>query len=315
MVWLVTGRARNAPRVNTIASQSLVAARVGLAVAALATAVWAVALATVPGGIYLALSLVGAVALVVAAAGVLLGQRLVPALSRTALALMIAGGLILPTAYSIQTALTAHTGSIVTAGPATSGLAGSSSGGGVGVRGGQGGPGTGTGQQGAPGQAGTTQQGGTGQTGTTQQGTPPAIGTGTVPVGGTAGGTGGMGGLIEGATVSSDMVTLLSTNADSYTWVAATSGAQNAASYQLATQDPVMAIGGFNASDPSPTLDQFKAYVTQGSIHYYIAANGSGGGSPTGGSSTSTEIASWVSENFTAQTVGGVTVYDLTQGK
>src|SRR5664280_2904548 len=103
------------------AKRSSLVARIGLAVAALATAVWTVALATVPGGIYLGLSLGGAVALVIGAAGILLGKRLIPALSRTALGLLIAGGLITPTAYSIQTALTAHTGSIVTAGPASSG--------------------------------------------------------------------------------------------------------------------------------------------------------------------------------------------------
>src|SRR5674476_1123815 len=73
-----------------------------------------------------------------------------------ALAPVIAGGLISPTAYSIQTALTAHTGSIVTARPASSGLAGNSSGrGSMGGAPGQGGTRTGTiPQGGAPG--GTT---------------------------------------------------------------------------------------------------------------------------------------------------------------
>ena len=285
------------------AKRSSLVARIGLAVAALATAVWTVALATVPGGVYLALSLGGAVALVVGAAGILWGKRLVPALSRTALGLLIAGGLVTPTAYSIQTALTAHTGSIVTAGPASSGLGGNSFGpGGMGGPPGQGAPG-----QGGP-PAGTIPQGGApgGTTGTAQQGTAPT---------GNAGG--GMGGPISGASVSSDMVMLLSSNASSYTWVAATTGAQNSASYQLATDYPVMAIGGFSGSDPSPTLDQFKALVAQGKIHYYIAAGSMGGmgGGMSGGSNVSSEISTWVSASFSAQTVGSVTVYDLTQGK
>ncbi len=285
------------------AKRSSLVARVGLAVAAVATAAWTVALATVPGGIYLALSLVGAVALVIAAAGFLLGKRLIPALSRTALGLFIAGGLITPTAYSIQTALTAHTGSIVTAGPASSGLAGNSSGrGGMGGAPGQGGTRTGTFPQGgAPGQVGAP-GGTTGTTGTAQQGTAPT---------GNAGG--GMGGLINGTSVSSDMIALLSSNASSYTWVAATTGAQNSASYQLATGYSVMPIGGFNGSDPSPTLDAFKALVAQGKIHYYIAAGSMG--TQSGGSNVSSEIATWVSSTFTAQTSGSVTVYDLTTGK
>jgi len=276
------------------AKRSSLVARIGLAVAALATAVWTVALATVPGGTYLALSLGGAVALVIGAAGVLLGKRLIPALSRTALGLMIAGGLITPTAYSIQTALTAHTGSIVTAGPASSGLAGNSSG-----RGGMGG---------APGQGGTRT--GTIPQGAAPGGTPGTAQQGTAPTGNNAG---GMGGLINGASVSSDMVTLLSSNASSYTWAAAATGAQNSASYQLATGYPVMAIGGFNGSDPSPTLEAFKALVAQGKIHYYIAAGSMG--NQSAGSNVSSEIATWVSASFTAQTSRSVTVYDLTQGK
>ena len=32
------------------------------------------------------------------------------------------------------------------------------------------------------------------------------------------------------------------------------------------------------------------------------------------GGSTSSEIATWVSENFTAKTVDGVTIYDLSDG-
>ena len=273
------------------AKRSSLVARIGLAVAALATAAWTVALATVPGGIYLALSLGGAVALTLAAAGFLLGKRLIPALSRTALGLFIAGGLITTTAYSIQTAMTAHSGSIVTAGPATSGFGGSSNSRG-GFGGGPGGPG--------------------GQTGT-RTGIPPQ-GTGTQ--GGPAPTAGGsaMGGLISGTNVSTDMITLLSANASSYTWVAAATGAQNSASYQLATGYPVMAIGGFNGSDPSPTLEAFKALVAQGKIHYYISSGTSGAGQG-GGSNVSSEIATWVSSTYTAQTSGSVTVYDLTTAK
>jgi hypothetical protein len=78
-----------------------------------------------------------------------------------------------------------------------------------------------------------------------------------------------------------------------------------------------MAIGGFNGSDPSPTLDQFKQYVADGKIHYSIGSGGSGGGRGGGmnaGGCTSTEISSWIAENFTAQTVDGVTIYDLSGG-
>jgi hypothetical protein len=104
------------------------------------------------------------------------------------------------------------------------------------------------------------------------------------------------------------LVTALRANASAYTWVAASVGANNAAGYQLAADLPVMAIGGFNGSDPTPTLAAFQALVAAGKVHYFI-----GGGGPGGGSSTSSAIANWVAANYTATTVGGTTVYDLTQ--
>ena len=122
------------------------------------------------------------------------------------------------------------------------------------------------------------------------------------------GGNGGIGGLLNGSTPSDELVALLDTGAGQFTWVAATIGANQAAGYQLATGDPVMAIGGFNGTDPWPTLAQFQQYVSEGKIHYFI---GGGQGGPGGGSSTSSEISSWVTSNFTATTVGGVTLYDL----
>jgi 4-amino-4-deoxy-L-arabinose transferase-like glycosyltransferase len=104
---------------------------------------------------------------------------------------------------------------------------------------------------------------------------------------------------------------LLLKNAGSYTWVAATVGAINASSYQLATEKSVMPIGGFSGSDPSPTLAQFKARVAAGKIHYFIG--GAGMGQPSGESNVSAQISAWVKATFTAQTVDGTTVYDLTQ--
>jgi hypothetical protein len=121
-----------------------------------------------------------------------------------------------------------------------------------------------------------------------------------------------MGGLLGAQSVSSATAAALEQNASSYTWAAAAVGANNAAGFQLATQLPVMPIGGFNGSDPSPTLAQFQAYVAAGTIHWFIGG-GTGMGGSQGGSNTSSSIASWVASNFTAQTIGGVTMYDLTQ--
>jgi 4-amino-4-deoxy-L-arabinose transferase-like glycosyltransferase len=125
-------------------------------------------------------------------------------------------------------------------------------------------------------------------------------------------GGGGMGGLLDASSPSTAVVTALSQDAQSFTWVAAAVGSQTAAGLQLGTQLPVMAIGGFNGSDPSPTLAQFQQYVANGQIHYF-ASGGRGFGNQNGGSSSSSEIASWVEQNFTAVTLDGSTFYDLTQ--
>jgi hypothetical protein len=126
------------------------------------------------------------------------------------------------------------------------------------------------------------------------------------------GGPGGaVGGLLNGATVGAEARKLLETDAGAYTWAAAAIGAQNAASYQLATGEPVMAIGGFNGTDPSPTLAQFKGYVAAGKIHYFIAGGGMGGGD----AGTSSQISTWVQANFKQVTAGSTTFYDLKQAK
>ena len=128
-------------------------------------------------------------------------------------------------------------------------------------------------------------------------------------------GPGGAGGILGSPTPSAELTALLEQDSGSYTWVAAAVGSNNAAGYQLATGEPVMAVGGFNGTDPAPTLAQFQALAAAGEIHYFVgggtAMGGRGASTDTGGSDDATRIAQWVQENFAATTVGGTTVYDL----
>ena len=131
-------------------------------------------------------------------------------------------------------------------------------------------------------------------------------------------GAGGAGGLLTGSTPTAEVTQLLQGDADSYTWVAATVGSNSASGYQIATGDPVMSIGGFNGTDPAPTLAQFQAYVASGQIHYFIGGGRGFGGGLFGrrsAGSTSGQITSWVERNFTAQSIGGITIYDLSSGR
>jgi 4-amino-4-deoxy-L-arabinose transferase-like glycosyltransferase len=258
--------------------------------------------------------LVGGIA---AAVGVLASTRLTARVAAVSAGVALGAVLAGPAAYAVQTASQPHTGSIPSAGPAVQGGFGGPGGGPGG-----GGPGGGgfRGQRGGgfpgggfPGGGFGGFPGGLAPGGTTQGGTTPGGTQGTAPGGAPQGRRGGMGGLLNAATVSAEMKALLEENGSSYTWVAAAVGSQSASGYQLATGLPVMPIGGFNGSDPSPTLAQFQEYVRQGKIHYFIGGGGFGGGrgGQNGGSNSSSQIAQWVADNFTAQTVGGVTVYDL----
>ena len=132
------------------------------------------------------------------------------------------------------------------------------------------------------------------------------------PGGGQAQGGRTGGGLLDSPDVSSELAQTLNENASDFTWVAAGIGSQTAAGYQLSTGNPVMPVGGFNGSDPSPTLEQFQQYVAQGQIHWFIAGSSGGPGGMGPGGQASSDISEWVSENFQATTVDGVTLYDLT---
>ncbi|MFI6470413.1 ArnT family glycosyltransferase [Streptomyces sp. NPDC050516] len=248
-----------------------------------------------------------------------LNRRAALGVAGVGLAASLAG----PAAYSVSTLNTGHTGSIVTAGPAGASMGGPGGGGGRmrfggganggrtgGQNGGQNGGWPGRGASQGQGQGQGMPGGGMGQA-PTAPGQPGQPGGGTGERGGMRGMGGGMGGLLDGAKVSAEAEALLEKDAGRYTWAAAAIGSQNAASYQLATEKPVMAIGGFNGSDPSPTLAQFKKYVADGKIHYFISSGGGmmgGAGGRAGGSA----ISSWVESSFKKVTVGTATFYDLT---
>jgi 4-amino-4-deoxy-L-arabinose transferase-like glycosyltransferase len=280
-------------------------------------------------------------------------RRKAPLLAWAPLSLALVAGLGGPLAYTVDTVRTAHTGSIPSAGPTAAGAFGGPGGGapggrapGGGTAGGFGGPaggtgtgGTGTGTggtAGGPGSGTGGTAGGPGSTGTRPGGSAGAAGSGAAPgaagglSGGTAGGTGSragapatgtgadggagvaMGGLSGSTQVSSALIKLLEQDASRYRWIAATEGTQSGAPIELATGgDPVLAIGGFNGTDPAPTLAEFEAMVANHEIHYYVGQ----GSSSFGGGRGSSAIASWVAAHFTSQTVGGVTVYNLTEAK
>ena len=77
---------------------------------------------------------------------------------------------------------------------------------------------------------------------------------------------------------------------------------------------------GRSAASPAATRRRpwrsSRQYVADGEISYFIAGGGGGGGGgrrrPRRSTGSGSEIQAWVEANFTATTVGGTTVYDLT---
>ncbi|WP_102926726.1 glycosyltransferase family 39 protein [Streptomyces noursei] len=296
----------------------------------------------------LVLGLLAALGLLLSAGADARVRRRAGVVAGVAAGLGVATALAGPLAYTLDTINTPKGGSIITAGPAVQG--GRGFGGGPGRMFGRGGgkgavPGGTTGGRGS---AGRGFPGGQGFPGAGPMGGWPGQPGGGGERAGRMRGAGGMGGLLDGASVSDRAKRLVERNADHYTWAAAAIGSQNAASYQLATQKPVMAIGGFNGSDPSPTLAQFQRYVAEGKIHYFIAGGrdgfpagrttrGGAGGKQTGGQQAggkqaggkqaggfgggpgergiSSQISAWIEKTFKKVTVGDATFYDLTQRK
>ena len=273
------------------------AVRALLALGVLVTAVWSIVLlGRTPSWEPWLAPLIG-VAGGVAAIGLLMPARVVRRLSAATAVIALVACLAGPVAYSAQTIGTAHTGSVPSAGPSSAGVGGGPGGGGFAGAGGSSVRGLGESVRGPGGFAGAG------------SGFPRAAG----PSGAT-----GASGTPGNEAVSSALVAALKSGASGYRWAAATSGSQSAASLELATGGvPVMAIGGFNGQGGNLALAQFEAYVKASDIHYYIASGGGGGfggsvGGPGGGSSTSA-ITSWVKAHYRAETIGGQTVYDLSQ--
>jgi 4-amino-4-deoxy-L-arabinose transferase-like glycosyltransferase len=127
-----------------------------------------------------------------------------------------------------------------------------------------------------------------------------------------AGNFGAGGGGPGAASTDSALIQYLLANQDGATWIVATTSAQEAGSLELAAGAPVMAMGGFNGSDPAPTLDEFKTLVAAGKIRYVLVSGRGGFGGPGRGSSSVSAIDTWAASVGTQVAYGGsATLYDL----
>ncbi|KRM71925.1 glycosyltransferase family 39 protein [Lacticaseibacillus brantae] len=83
------------------------------------------------------------------------------------------------------------------------------------------------------------------------------------------------------------LLTYVTKHQGSAKYLFATSDASTAAPYIIESGKAVMAIGGFNGTDPTLTLKQFKALVAKGEVKYYYDTGRAG----------NSAIAKWVEKN------------------
>ncbi|RKR76706.1 glycosyltransferase family 39 protein [Frondihabitans australicus] len=300
--------------------------RLGLAVAVAGTGAWSFRLLSENASwlpwlrwVLLAGSIVAALAFVVGSIAAWRRVTLAAALSGALFALGGSG------AYALATASVAHSGSIPSVGStSSSGFGGGGGAGGPGGAGGFGGAGAGSTDSGDTSGAGSTGSRPSGEapsgempSGEMPSGAAPSGSDGAAPSDSDDAAPSGSDGAAPEAPASgsggstSSSSTALDTLLKKSTarWAAAVNNDQSAATLELSSGTAIMAIGGWS-DDPTPTLSQFEAYVKAGDVGYYIVS-GSGMGGGTGGTSTASKIAAWVEAHYTAKTVGGYTVYDL----
>ncbi|SDP37813.1 4-amino-4-deoxy-L-arabinose transferase [Arthrobacter sp. ok909] len=95
----------------------------------------------------------------------------------------------------------------------------------------------------------------------------------------------------------------------SVTWAAAVVGSETAANYQLDLGRAVLPLGGFNGTDPFPTLEQFKILVEEGRVGSVVIQ-----GLPPQtleGRGESARIVEWVRQRFIAEDIDGAQFFRL----
>lgn len=92
-------------------------------------------------------------------------------------------------------------------------------------------------------------------------------------------------------------------------WATAVVGSETAANYQLESGRSVLPIGGFDGTDPFPTLEQFQTMVDRGEVGSLVIQE-----LPPltlEGRGESARIVQWVTSRFPAEHIGGAQLFDL----
>ncbi|EAC6872335.1 phospholipid carrier-dependent glycosyltransferase [Listeria monocytogenes] len=99
------------------------------------------------------------------------------------------------------------------------------------------------------------------------------------------------GGGFADASVDSDLISYLQKNNTGETYLFGTTDATTAGPYIIKTKEAVMALGGFNGTDPTLTVKQLKQMIQAGEIKYFYL--------PSNSKASDSDVVKWIQENGT----------------
>lgn len=129
-----------------------------------------------------------------------------------------------------------------------------------------------------------------------------------LPIAGSSSSFGAAGGN-NNQTGTTGLITYLEAHQGSATYLVATSSSMSADSIIIASNKPVMSLGGFSGSDPILTTSELTALVKNGTVRYFLLNGAGGGGNNMNATATGTTAAagpggqstatSWVQQTCT----------------
>jgi 4-amino-4-deoxy-L-arabinose transferase-like glycosyltransferase len=118
-----------------------------------------------------------------------------------------------------------------------------------------------------------------------------------LPVAGPSQSEFGRQGVGNTSSANSALISYLEANQGTTKYLVAVPSSQTADAIILATNKPVMALGGFNGGDQILTVSQLQTLIANGTVRFFLLG---GGGGPGGASSS---LTSWVTSNCTAVSI------------
>lgn len=99
------------------------------------------------------------------------------------------------------------------------------------------------------------------------------------------------GGGFADATVNEKLISYLEKNSSGTEFLFGTTDASTAAPYIIKTGESVMALGGFNGTDPILTVKELKQMIKDGKIKYFYL--------PSNNKASNSDVVAWIEENGT----------------